>query len=742
MRDQFRLPKFRAWRNSCRALIAGVLFVGCLVVSSRPVGAQAPRLVAGVDEDAPQGQHPFLLPAQPTEIGEAIEDFRRFAGRKQWEKAFKHLQKVFDATSTGLVLTDSGIMLPSRLIAREALLELPPAGQDAYRLFFDAEAKKLLEQAQGPGELTKLTQIFTRYLVTSIGDEAANRLGDLHFEAGNFAQAVHCWRAILEERPDSRLSRARLRVKVAVGMARLERWGEFRQLLRVIEDQHSQEKMRIGGKEVGAADYLRPFLERSRTTGSQAASSRQTLPPDIPLSGDPAPLWQFRFFPHHDPLKENQPPGLRMQQNWGWGGGGGNVSDAVPPIAVDEARVYANFVGYALGIDQQNGKLLWRSGRFLDAPQKAQQGQLQSIEQFGIAVGGERTWSVTTDPTPNNNNQPRGRFPGDGNAGGFGIWARETVTGKEILASKNIAELKEWSFRGNPLLAGERIFVCASKPNQRGELHVLALHPKDARLLWSTLVGTYVGEQQYYYYQMERGTQPSLLIDGDRLYVDTHAGSLAQIDAVSGQVDWGLNYASDPQQNQGMWWGGYRMQVDRLSASAPQMVNGVLYVKGMRSRRLYAVDPQRPKVLWSRPVPKSAILIGVDEQRFYLGGDEISAYDANTRKILWSVNVTPGTSWNRPLLTQGRIYSFSPRGIYEIDKAAGKVVHLLRGADGYSLGGELIVAPHCLLAVSNLAITAYPLGAPPAAANLLGRQTFADALAPEFRTTGNKESLR
>src|SRR6185295_16307292 len=124
-----------------------------------------------------------------------------------------------------------GIMLPSRLIAREALLELPPAGQDAYRIFFDAEAKKLLEQAQGPEELTKLTQIFTRYLVTSVGDEAANRLGDLQFEAGNFAQAVNSWRAILEERPDSRLSRARLRVKIAVAMARLERWGEFRQLL-------------------------------------------------------------------------------------------------------------------------------------------------------------------------------------------------------------------------------------------------------------------------------------------------------------------------------------------------------------------------------------------------------------------------------------------------------------------------------------------------------------------------------
>ena len=106
-----------------------------------------------------------------------------------------------------------------------------------------------------------------------------------------------------------------------------------------------------------------------------------------------------------------------------------------------------------------------------------------------------------------------------------------------------------------------------------------------------------------------------------------------------------------------------------------------------------------------------ATLIGVDDERFYLGGEDISAFDLATRKILWSVKVNLGTSWSRPLLTQGRIYHFSPRGIFEIDKADGRVVHLFRGADLDSLGGELLVTPKALLAISNLAITAYPLGA-------------------------------
>ena len=152
------------------------------------------------------------------------------------------------------------------------------------------------------------------------------------------------------------------------------------------------------------------------------------------------------------------------------------------------------------------------------------------------------------------------------------------------------------------------------------------------------------------------------------------------------------------------------MRSEQFTVSPPQIVNGTLYVKGMRSKRLYAVDPVRPRVLWHRPVPKVATLIGVDENRFYLGGEDVSAFDLATRKIVWSVKVNLGTSWSRPLLTQGRIYHFSSRGIYEIDKANGDVMHLFRGADLQSMGGELMVTSRALLAISNLAITAYPLG--------------------------------
>lgn len=720
------------WRTHVTAVMArlnsrsrwALGFVVCcslfVLVNDRP--AAAVDLVAGngdnEETENPQ-QLPFMLPAQPTEVQEALEDFRRYAGRKQWEKAFKHLEKVFNASANGLVLTSSGIMLPSRMIAREALLEMPPAGQDAYRLFFDAEAKKLYEQAKEGDELNKLTLIVNRYLVTSVGDEAANRLGDLHFEAGNFAQAVNAWREILEERPDSRIPKARLRMKIAVGLARQRQWGAFRELQKLVESQHSRDKVTVGGREVPVVEYLREVASRrpketaetsAIVTTYDARSSQMNR--EFTLAHNPEPLWQMRFFLPKDEKDPNSTPGLKMQQNMWWGGGAPSASDYVPRVASDQQRTYAHFVGYDLAVDAKQGKIAWRSGRFLDAGQKAQQGQLGSLEQYGFGLNGGKTWAVVPPADgQNQNNRRMMMMMGQGGGGqGHYLVARDAATGKQVLTTREIAELRELSFRSDPLFADDRIFLCASKTNNANELVAVCLNAADGRLIWATSLGSYINMQRWWYYgQMERETQPSLLFHEGRLYLDTHAGSLVRLEPVTGQVDWGFNYQSEMNQQGGRFFFGYPQPTEILTVSPPQIIDGVLYVKGMKSSKLYAIDPQRPKLLWSRPIPKTSVVIGADDQRLYLGGDEITAIDLATRKMQWSVRANLGSGWSRPLLSKRRVHAFSTRGILEIDSATGRVVHLFRGHDLESLGGELILLPESLLAVSNLAITAYPI---------------------------------
>ena len=248
-----------------------------------------------------------------------------------------------------------------------------------------------------------------------------------------------------------------------------------------------------------------------------------------------------------------------------------------------------------------------------------------------------------------------------------------------------------------------------TRPTRNKEtLEVLALNSKDGKLIWSTKIGSYTTESNPW--MVERTFQPALLLSNGFLSVDTHAGSLVQVDTASGQVQWGLNYVSEVSHGQPVLGSGAGDQEsEQFTTGVPQIVNGTLYLKGMRSQKLYAVDPQRPKVSWHRPVSRIAYLIGVDESKFYLGGDDVSAFDVKTRRIIWSVKVHMGTTWAHALLTEGRIYHFSARGIFEIVKVDGKVVRVFRGADLDSLGGNLVVTPKLLLTVSNLAVTAYPL---------------------------------
>jgi hypothetical protein len=136
----------------------------------------------------------------------------------------------------------------------------------------------------------------------------------------------------------------------------------------------------------------------------------------------------------------------------------------------------------------------------------------------------------------------------------------------------------------------------------------------------------------------------------------------------------------------------------------------------MNSPRLVALNPDLPSLVWKRPVASTAMLIGIDAERVYMSGEEVLAYDLKTQKLLWSNKVPLGTSWTRPLMTENRLFQFTPRGIYEIDKVSGQVVRLFRGADLDSLGGTIILTPHALVTVSNLAITAYPIDGNPAPA--------------------------
>jgi outer membrane protein assembly factor BamB len=651
---------------------------GQVVVAAPGMAAQA--------ADANEPKRPFTLPAQKSEVAESLADFRRLVEKAAWERAFKALEKVQAADPNALTPSTDGLFMPTRLVVRQSLAELPPAGKQAYRLFHDADAKALYDQAQGKDEVEKLRRVFTDHFITSVGDAAADRLGDIYFEQGEMGKAAECWQAVLHWCPESDIPRGRLLVKSAIAEARGGHWDAFAEMNREVHQRHAGEKMTLGGKQVSAGEFLDGFEKKYRSSAQSNEIAGGSVSPDIHLPARDAPAWQFRILPKNDAQAFAQ-----VGMNWGWNAHF-PVTEMVPAAARDDQRLYLNFLGYLLAVDLKTGKLLWRSARFAELGQKVQQNQFHFPEQYSVVVSGDTLWCVTRDV---------GQIGQQGQPFRIGRW--EAATGKAGWNSQNIGDLQQWNVMGAPLPIDDRVYVTAAKNGQGAELHALALQASDGKLLWSTHLGTHQADPTQMWNR--RSTQPSLLINGGKLYAESHAGGLVVLDATSGAIDWAFAYDSSMPDNNN--W--YNQPVGFTTTAPPILSGNTLYLKGMRSDRLYALDVSAPKLLWKRPVSESSMLVGVDGDALYLSGEEVLALNLTDQKLKWASRLPSGTGWIKPLLTADRFYQFTSRGIFELDKTNGDTVRLFRGSDLDSLGGMLLLTPGRLLSVSNLAVTAYSL---------------------------------
>ena len=96
-----------------------------------------------------QPDRPLQMPPATTEVKEAIDDFERFSRRNAWERALKALYTISQDQSQRFIDGDKGFIIPVARKRRLVLSALPAAGQAAYRLFYDSDARKLFDEANG-----------------------------------------------------------------------------------------------------------------------------------------------------------------------------------------------------------------------------------------------------------------------------------------------------------------------------------------------------------------------------------------------------------------------------------------------------------------------------------------------------------------------------------------------------------------------------------------------------------------
>lgn len=642
-------------------------------------------------------------PGEPTfqvQIDESLQlafaDFERHVERQSWEKAFQSIMELPAEKQTGMLPGDDDSLITARQRIWQALVDLPPEGREAFRIFYDARADKLYSELTDPSDpatipkLADVEQLFDRYFLTKIGDSAADLLGEMYFERGRFDDANRCWTAILDHHPNTELSEVRLHVKRALALAAAKRQDDFEAARRQIVQQFPDATVTLGGQEFAIEAALQDvqFVSTAETTtdGDPAVA-----PPGAPAE-DVEPVWQVEF------LSEQGRNRLTNSSRNNWYRNG--VETCVPATASDGKAVYCNWFGLCFAADLETGKLLWRSEKF-----NQMSGRLQNMQQrgisfssFSIVVGDGAVLAVSVPPDQLQQWQPQSRMT-----------CYDAKTGAVKWTTQNVSGLGDVSFAGRPLIVGDEILATSYKSRQT-ELTVRRLSLQTGEELWSQSLGTAQPIRNRYGYQL--APTPGMTRHDEQVLILTNSGALVDFDLNSRSVTRIFRFGKAPPAQPQDWYWYYQPPDEStiLHTRAAMLEHqGLTYFKEAADTQLYAVDPATQAVVWKRPIKKSAQLVGVDDNNCYLLSRELECIDRRTQKLRWSITLPIAGGGLSVVPTENGLLVNTARGLFEISGENGNVLNIFRGIDMASSGGAIRMVGDRVLCVSNRALTMYPL---------------------------------
>ena len=607
-------------RKAARALLLAAAAVAIAGEIAIPAHAQVAVATASADDaasddqaNAPKG---FAVLKADSKIVEMFEDFNRYSGKRSWELALHALNSIDEASSAR---TGSGrrwlFGADSRRV-EQCLLRLPPEGREAYRLFNDANARQLwghLQDAHGipSDELQTLRKLVERYFLTSVGDLAADRLGDALFEQGDFSGAERLWRLVVEKYPDSHLSLAKLQLKRCAALSELGRRDAVSAIVAQVREKYADQTVTIGGHEVNAIEFAESLVARAPPTRQSVAKDGE----EVILPTADEPVWQIRI-------------------------AGANISGMIDPQtgmplnassfrvassgAVDEKRFYANWLGAVYAADLETGKMIWRTDKFTDAFQRVTTSLQQGILPDGfflVAVGPKLLAGRRGSRTL------LGAFVGGSPADDvLYLDCLDASSGKSIWSNRQL----EATIVSAPYVVGDVVYIAGIAANN-STMNLMSISLATGQLKWQVPLGTPQSSRNW------RGGinfgGPNMLAVGDVLYVATNNGALLAVDLASHQIKWALQHDTKPlMENRRIFWRNGMMTAPTEASGALLDEDGVLYLKDSSARLLYAIDPLAPAVQWKRPISADESVATIDGPTAYLLGPELSALDLQIAK--------------------------------------------------------------------------------------------------------------
>ena len=389
-----------------------------------------------------------------------------------------------------------------------------------------------------------------------------------------------------------------------------------------------------------------------------------------------------------------------------------SFSGAVPAVAVEGQTLFANYLGHVFAVDLASGKMLWRSASFHNLEQAAMQGQSQMIDtnRFAILAAPGLVWSLGRDvKDPNYQADVPPRLPAGRERRGRLAIARPARLRRDGLRRAR----RSWP--GGP---------CSSRASRRARRTAVRTASR-VSTSWRSgrTTASCSGRRRSgssarasgttYYGPRDTSPQPRLIYRAGSIYVDTHNGVLARLDAESGAVDWGYGYPTEPVQSQGRFF----IFFDGMPQAGPD--DGRSDAAPGR-RRPADQGGQVGSPLRDRPRPDEGPLGPPDRQvgtpargRRHgplprrpgaRGPRPEDARRSAGRRPCPAAATTAACSCGRDGLWQ-----LTPRGIFEVDPQTGPgPADLPRARTPGATGGDLILTDRWLLAISNRTISAYP----------------------------------
>jgi hypothetical protein len=146
---------------------------------------------------------------------------RLFAEEGTYNHASTLWQNVLNQSGDTLITRDGRTYVSLAEDVERTIAKLPIGGLRIYRITADGEAQAILADGVGEKEEQALAEVVRKYFVSSLGDDAAFKLGCVALDNYDFVGASRLFLKILEDHPDPSMPLAQVWMRLAVATAHL-----------------------------------------------------------------------------------------------------------------------------------------------------------------------------------------------------------------------------------------------------------------------------------------------------------------------------------------------------------------------------------------------------------------------------------------------------------------------------------------------------------------------------------------